>query len=219
MLKPHWRVCVVMLAIVLSAGACQTPGPSLVPRATATSSGVTPTPTIATPTRTLRPVIDIPTPEKIPAPEPTATPRPTAEEVTAEIVRARCEKWRPLVEATYELYPVDSDLVLAVMAQESACLSTATDGTSVGLMQVTPKTWTPSEAHLYVPRINVEWGMYLLYWAINHAEHNPEKDVFRGVAAYNCGWISLDAGKCLWFGGPTYARRVLDFWLPYFEGE
>ena len=155
-------------------------------------------------------------------PLPTATPTPlpkTGEEITAEIVARRCEYYRPIVEQVYETYPVDPDLVLAVMAQESACWPSATDGTSVGLMQVTPKSWTPSEAYLYQPRVSIEWGMYLLYWAINHADHNPDKDVARGVAAYNCGWISLDAGKCLWFGGPTYARRVLDFWLPYFEQE
>jgi len=150
---------------------------------------------------------------------PTATPYPLAVSVTAEIVRQRCEKYRGIVEQTYEFYPVDPSLVLAVMAQESNCLLNATDGTSVGLMQVTAKMWTPSEAELYKVRVNIEWGMYLLYWAINHPEHNPERDVHRGLAAYNCGWVSLDAGRCLWFGGPAYADKVLDFWMPFFEEE
>ena len=143
----------------------------------------------------------------------------TPDEVTAELVAANCERWRPLIEETYEMYPVDPDLVLAVMAQESNCMPNATDGTSVGLMQVTAKSWTPSEAYLYQPKVSIEWGMYLLYWAINHEEHNPDKDVWRGVAAYNCGWVSLDAGKCSWFGGPAYADRVIDFWYPYFETQ
>ena len=146
-----------------------------------------------------------------------STPSPKMpEEVTAELVAANCERWRPMIEDVYTMYPVDPDLVLAVMAQESNCMPNATDGTSVGLMQVTPKSWTPSEAYLYQPRVSIERGMYLLDLAINHEEHNPDKDVWRGVAAYNCGWVSLDAGKCLWFGGPAYADRVLNFWYPYF---
>jgi len=44
-------------------------------------------------------------------------------------------------------------------------------------------------------------------------------DVHRGLAAYNCGWDSLNAGKCLSFGGPAYADKVLEFWLPFFEEE
>ena len=198
---------ILLVSVILGACNSEVVTPTLTPTETPTKL----------PSRTVEP-LPIPTPERIPiVTSKTPTPRPTGEEVTAEIVRIRCEKYRPIVEETYELYPVDPALVLAVMAQESACNPRATDGTSVGLMQVTPKTWTPSEAQLYNVRINIQWGMYLLYWAINHAEHNPDKDIFRGVAAYNCGWISLDAGKCLWFGGPTYARRVLNFWLPYFE--
>ena len=29
--------------------------------------------------------------------------------------------------------------------------------------------------------------------------------------------VTVGKRACLWFGGPTYADRVLDFWYPYFE--
>ena len=153
-----------------------------------------------------------------PLPRVTPTPLPkTGEEITAEIVARRCETYRPIVEQVYEEYPVDPNLVLAIMAQESGCRRLATDGVSVGLMQVTPRPWTPTEAELYNARTNIEWGMYLLYSAIHNTRHNINESVLRGVAAYNCGWTSLDAGKCIPAGGPRYAERVLTFWLPYFE--
>jgi len=150
---------------------------------------------------------------------PTPTPMSLAVMVTAEIVRERCERYRWIAEDIYDEYPVEPDLVLAVMAQESSCLRTivSDDGHhTIGLMQITAKPYTASESALYNARTNMEWGMYLLYNTINHPEQNPDGDVARGLAAYNCGWTSLNAGKCLWFGGPAYAKRVLEFWYPMF---
>ena len=153
-----------------------------------------------------------------PLPRATPTPLPkTGEEITAEIVARRCEQYRPIVEQVYEEYPVDPNLVLAVMAQESNCRRLATDGVSVGLMQVTPRVWTPTRAQLYNVRTNIEWGMYFLHSAIHHPDHNPRRDIARGLAAYNCGWVSLDANRCIAIGGPRYAERAVTFWLPYFE--
>ena len=144
------------------------------------------------------------------------TPLPkTGEEITAEITAARCEQYRPIVEETYELYPVDADLVLAVMAQESSCMRFAPNG---GLMQIVVRTWTPTEQELLNVTTNIEWGMYFLYHALHHPIHNPDADVSRGLAAYNCGWVSLDAQRCIPVGGPRYAARVLHFWLPFFDG-
>ena len=169
------------------------------------------------PSRTVEP-LSIPTPEKVPVvPSKTSTPRPTGVEVTAEIVRKRCEYYRPIVEEMYEYFPVDPDLVLAIMAQESACDPNATDGVSIGLMQVTPKSWTLTEEWLWQPKWNIWQGMWMLHGAIYNERENPEHDVWRAVAAYNCGWVSLNADKCLYFGGPVYADRVFDFWLPYFK--
>jgi len=133
---------------------------------------------------------DIPTPEVSltstptprvtvePHPTPTATPVPMSEatRVTAEIVAWRCEQYRGIVENVAEMHPIDPNVVLAVMAQESACLRTSVsnDGHhTIGLMQVAEKPWGPSEAELYNARINIQWGMYLLYCAINHTYHNP----------------------------------------------
>lgn len=164
-----------------------------------------------------------PRPPVYPHPEPVPTPMPEysqAVQVTAEIVRDRCEQYRGIVEQVYEEYPVDPSLVLAVMAQESACMrfSVSDDGHhTIGLMQIAVKPWTPSEYELYNVRINIEWGMYLLHSAVNHPEENPNRDIHRALAAYNCGWTSLNAGKCLYFGGPAYADKVLNFWLPFFE--
>ena len=154
----------------------------------------------------------------VPSPSPTPLPK-TGEEITAEIVARRCEYYRPIVEQVYETYPVDPNLVLAVMAQESSCWRLATDGMSVGLMQVTPRHWTPTGVQLYNVRTNIEWGMYILYSALTHSYHNSSGDIIRGLAAYNCGWVSLDASKCIPAGGPRYAERVIEFWLPYFTNN
>jgi hypothetical protein len=37
------------------------------------------------------------------------------------------------------------------------------------------------------------------------------------LAAYNCGWESLNAGKCIRGGGHDYAASVLGEWLPVIE--
>jgi len=164
----------------------------------------------------------MPTPTAVPTPTATPVPMSDATRITAEIVAWRCEQYRWIVEDVAEMHPIDPSLVLAVMAQESACLRTSisNDGHhTIGLMQVAEKPWGPSEAELYNARINIQWGMYLLYCAINHTYHNPTGDVHRGLAAYNCGWDSLNAGKCLSFGGPAYADKILEFWLPFFEEE
>ncbi len=163
-----------------------------------------------------------PTPVVTAVPTPTATPVPMSDatRITAEIVRYRCEQYRGIVEQVAEMHPVDPSLVLAVMAQESGCVWNAIsdDGYhTVGLMQVSSKAWTASEVELLNVRINIEWGMYILYSAINHIYQNPTGDVHRGLAAYNCGWTSLNEGKCLPFGGLVYADKVLNFWLPFFE--
>ena len=149
-------------------------------------------------------------------------PPPTGEEVTAQMVANICERYRPVVEEMYEYFPIDPNVVLAVMAQESSCdpNGVSDDGyNTIGLMQVAPKPWTLREEYLRNPRWNIWQGMYMLYANINNEKENPEHDVWRALAAYNCGWASLNAGKCLYFGGPTYADRVLDFWYPYFEAR
>jgi len=151
-----------------------------------------------------------------------APPPPTGEEVTAQMVANICEQYRPIVDEMYEYFPIDPNIVLAVMAQESSCdpNDLSDDGhNTIGLMQVAAKPWNLAERYLYQPKWNIWQGMYILNSSINNEKENPDKDVWRALAAYNCGWTSLNAGKCLYFGGPTYADRVLDFWYPYFAHE
>ena len=158
--------------------------------------------------------------EQFPIPPPPLPVVSQAVHITAQITASRCEQYRPIVKYWQEQFPLDADLVLAVMAQESHCLRTviSNDGHhTIGLMQIAVKPWTPSEGSLHNPWVNIEWGMYMLYSAINHPEHNPYKSIRRGLAAYNCGWTSLEANRCMYFGGYTYADKVLNFWLPYIE--
>ena len=140
------------------------------------------------------------------------------EVVTATATAGRCERYRWMVEQTAEHYPLDVDVVLAVMAQESACIpSIVSHDGSVGLMQVVIREWTATAQEMKNARVSIEWGMYFLYSALYHDEHNPNRDMWLALAAYNCGWETLNKDECLSFGGPAYADRVLEFWLPYFQ--
>lgn len=158
--------------------------------------------------------------EKFPAAIPTKTmtwPETWEQQgvdVTAAATVQRCFRYRVLIDRWNPDFGLDPALVLAVMAQESACYPYE-GGASVGLMQVTPAKWTTTRERLLEPSVNVYWGMYILYLTLNDDVNNPDHDTRRALAAYNCGWESLDAGKCFDFGGYAYADRVLDFWLPY----
>jgi soluble lytic murein transglycosylase-like protein len=114
----------------------------------------------------------------------------------------------------YEYFPVDPDVVIALMAKESACDKWATDGVSVGLMQVTPQDWTLKEEYLWNPKWNIWQGMKMLQANIDNEVENPYHIISRALAAYNCGWTSLNRHKCIPTGGWRYAVNVLCFWLP-----
>lgn len=100
------------------------------------------------------------------------------------------------------------------MAQESGCISSANDGISVGLMAITPRSWTPTWAELLDPNLNIEWGMWFLYSAINNELYNPNHSLRLALAAYNCGWTGVETDNCGSTGGYIYADRILNFWLP-----
>lgn len=138
---------------------------------------------------------------------------------TAYLVRDRCEQYRKWAVLWQGEYPLDPDIVLAVMAKESACDPKATDGQSMGLMQVTPRPWTLAEPYLWNVKWNTYQGMQILYHALHNEEHNPDQSMVRALAGYNCGWTSLDAGKCIPSGGYNYAYDILFFWLPVIRGE
>jgi hypothetical protein len=159
-----------------------------------------------------------PTPTEIidtPTPAPTGTPDML--DVQAGIVVNICSQYRPIVEDMYQYFPIDPDVVMAVMAQESHCDKWATDGLSIGLMQITPRPWTLREDLLWDPKWNIWQGMKMLHANIYNNLENPEHSVARALAAYNCGWTSLNANACLDFGGWQYAAEVVNFWLPYFR--
>jgi len=145
-----------------------------------------------------------------------AAPTADGAEVTARMTIRRCLPFVALAHRWAPDFPdLDPALVMSVAAQESACYQWADDGHSVGLMQVRATGWThPDEKKLIQPALNVYWGEYILSHAIANQEHNPGHEVRRALAAYNCGWESVQADRCLPFGGFTYADRVLGFWLP-----
>lgn len=149
----------------------------------------------------------------LPAPEP--TPTLNGRDLTAQHVVSRCLTWLPLVIRWNGEFPeLGPDIILSVMAQESGCDSGADDGFSIGLMAVTPQDWTASREDLFDPDLNVYIGMWMLHGALGNEAHNPAHNLRRAMAAYNCGWTSLDAGLCFDFGGFAYADRILEFWHP-----
>lgn len=138
--------------------------------------------------------------------------------MTATKTVRRCLWYRPLVDRWNPDFELDPAVVFAVMAQESACYPYE-GGASVGLMQVTPSGWTTTRERLMDPATNIYWGMRILWLTLNDDTHNPDHSLRTALAAYNCGWESLEADKCLDFGGYAYADRVLNFWLPYVEAS
>ena len=136
-----------------------------------------------------------------------------------EWILRNVERWKPLVSRWHSAFPgLSTELVLAVIAQESQGFPDAISGDtaqSVGLMQVTPRPWTATTEQLLEPALNVYLGM----WILDSAIKNSDGDVRRGLAGYNCGFVSLDAGLCHPRGGWAYADRVLNYWLPAFMPE
>lgn len=133
--------------------------------------------------------------------------------VTARLTTQRCWTYAPLVDRWNPDFDLPREVVLAVMAKESACMPGMDDGVSVGLMAVTPRPWLFSEAELLQPGLNVYAGMFVLHSALEQADG----DMALALAAYNCGWESLNAGKCIRGGGHDYAADVLGYWLPIVE--
>ena len=127
-------------------------------------------------------------------------------------------RWMPLVERWAPDFPeLEHALVLAVIAQESQGFPYAEsdDGhSSVGLMQVIPRSWTGTREQLLDPAFNIFVGMRMLNATIRKAGN-----VRTALGAYNCGFVSLEADRCHAFGGYAYADRVLDHWLPVFRAE
>jgi soluble lytic murein transglycosylase-like protein len=166
------------------------------------------------------PLVIIETPEPKPIPTP---PLNEGVEETARMVVNICRwhKYSNIIETwnndktVNEYGPLDANLILAVMAKESHCNPYADDGVSVGVMAVTPRPEWWTKEQLFDVRINIYAGMGILSETI----HQADGDIRTALAAYNCGWESLNANKCIDAGGYTYADDILSFWFPRFQGE
>lgn len=129
--------------------------------------------------------------------------------------------------------------ILAVIGKESKGKPglSSTDGHgSVGLMQIIPHVWTADRETLKQPNVNIGTGMNMLDQIIAHYYDEPmdadlkeflmffydvpeemDNEVFWALSAYNCGYTSLEAGKCLLGGGTDYARDIFQCWIPVLE--
>ena len=129
-------------------------------------------------------------------------------------------QWKPLIEENTSLDPI---LILALIAQESrgdasldSYFNDIQDG--VGLMQIVPRAWLGTKSQLLNPGYNIATGTSMLESIIEQAlekGYKPGREALRyALAAYNCGFKSLDAGKCYSFGGWRYADLILNYWYP-----
>lgn len=139
-------------------------------------------------------------------------------------------RWGVIVTATR----IDHDypdeyymLALGIIAQETQginmeCQQWRDEVCGVGLMAITPSSWTNTEAKLKNPRINIAIGLWMFDSAMQRAVEDfnfrPGRDATAAaLAAYNCGFKSLLANKCAYFGGWTYSWKVLNYWIPLLE--
>ncbi len=152
--------------------------------------------------------------------DPVPVPTPDGWDVTAQMTVRRCLQYGRIVDhwLNRDMAPSDrfrhvSDkhrqLILAIMAKESACIEDATDGLSYGLMQVIPRDWLPNA---YNNGTNVLAGLYILDGCLELADG----DVELALAYYNCGVPKVENDACGKYGGVYYAADILDFWLPLF---
>ncbi len=144
--------------------------------------------------------------------------------VTAELKVKRCGLYEKIVVRWIEMEKSEKDefhnltlddvpLIMAVMAAESGCdPNVVSSANAIGLMQVIPRDWLPD---VRSDGMNVYTGMLILDRSITIADG----DVRYALAAYNCGFVKVDADECGTKGGVHYADKVLNFWKPLFSKE
>jgi soluble lytic murein transglycosylase-like protein len=143
-------------------------------------------------------------------------------------------QWKYLVEYHQRWIDLPTDLVLAVIAQESWGINQIGCSGEIGLMMIIPGTpaplskrpvwcnnWAgrtglvnssrPSWQVLMNPKVNIGWGMSILYDSIYLL---ADGDIRKGLAYYNCGVKGVEHDKCGSYGGYNYADKVLNLWLP-----
>jgi len=140
---------------------------------------------------------------------------PAQEKVPPEWLIRNVIRWLPLVERWHSEYPgLDPAWVLAIIAQESQGFPDVIGSDrvgSVGLMQIAPFAWRPSD--LSNPSVNIRWGIGILNELL---ERHPD-DLRRVLAIYNCGEAGVQQGLCGRHGGYAYAGVVLRYWVPVFR--
>ena len=214
------RIYIALLVLVfLGASAGAKASAKEVPKIPTQTKTATATPTLAftpTPTRTPEPIPTI-----------TNTPTPTltwpeiyateAIEVSANITVKRCLYyanttlgWLSREDSNYRVLTTDDlPLILAVMANESACNpDVVSSAGAIGIMQVIPKPWLGACLH-QVP-CNIYWGNWILDRAIKN--HGLEM----GLALYNCSPEGVANDECGPTGGVHYSEEIRNFWYPRF---
>ena len=129
----------------------------------------------------------------------------------------QAEYWRHLVDLHIDdfEYLNDSDLAVSVIAWESwgnryAEAVSPNGNMDVGLMMITADRWAGSYEDLKDPSFNVWTGM----WILDNILQKTDGDTRWALAAYSCGFESLEADKCYSFGGWTYADNILNYVYP-----
>jgi hypothetical protein len=118
--------------------------------------------------------------------------------------------WLSREDSDYHVLTVDDlPLILAVMANESACdPGVVSSAHAIGVMQVIPKPYYGTCLH-QTP-CNIYWGIWILDRAIE--KHGLEM----GLAAYNCSLEGIANDMCGPTGGVHYSEEVRTFWFPRF---
>jgi hypothetical protein len=86
-------------------------------------------------------------------------------------------------------------------------------------MQVIMRTSYPMYARLTSEggKYDEDAQIYVGMWMLENIIAKADGDVRYALAAYNCGFVSVDAGRCYPWGGFTYADVILTDILPAFE--
>lgn len=117
-------------------------------------------------------------------------------------------------------------LMLGIIAQETQGYRNAEcnafdveRGTcAIGLMAIMSGTCGFTEERLKVPYYNIQCGARkintILAQSLDHG-FRPGLDATRAaLGAWNCGWDSLLADNCFYFGGWAFADKVTQYWIP-----
>lgn len=148
-------------------------------------------------------------------PEGTPTPTPIPDVPSWMIYNTRM--WKPLVDRWHNEFPnVPKALVYSIIAKESQGFPYLVSGdghSSVGLMQIIPRSWTSTEKKLKNPNINI----YIGTWMLSNILERSNGDMRYTLAVYNCGDKGVKEDRCGTYGGYVYADDVLETYYPIFR--